>query len=186
MKIQPKTAPIDHMGVDRPNAKKKFSVLIENKSALQITFTLFLGCGKTETIILPTKVAIPTAALTIPSDISPPLSLDNIIAGKAALYIEAIRLIDAKNKIKSNIPLFAFRYFSPDFADCISFSFSASSYLISGIFINSNRHKNAILNVNRSNSITTFIPPKDKKAVAIIGVRTLVREFEKDLSPLTF
>ena len=70
----------------KEKAKKKFSVLIENKSALQITRALLLGVGKIDTIVLPTKVATPITVLTIPRATSPPFSFERIIAGKAALY----------------------------------------------------------------------------------------------------
>lgn len=77
-------------------------MLIENKSALQITLTLLFGDGNIETITLPTNVAIPTVAFTMPRPTSPPLLFDRIIAGNAALYMDAIKFIAAKNKIKEN------------------------------------------------------------------------------------
>ena len=109
MHNQPNTPPIHHNGKVLPNARKKFSVLMDISKALQITFTLLLGAGIDDAIILPNSVATPINALTVPSAISPPFSDDKIIAGKAALYMDAIRFIQARNRIKSKIPLFCFK-----------------------------------------------------------------------------
>lgn len=84
-------------------------MLIDISKALQITLTLLLGAGIKEAAMLPISVATPINVFTVPSAISPPLSFDNIIAGKAALYMDAIKFIQAKKSIKSKIPLFFFR-----------------------------------------------------------------------------
>ncbi len=109
MHNQPKIPPIHHNGRVLPKARKKFSVLIAISKVLQITLTLLLGVGIIDAITLPISVAAPINAFTVPSAVSPPLSFDNIIAGNAALYIDAIRFIQAKKSIKSKIPLFCFK-----------------------------------------------------------------------------
>ena len=123
MQIQPKAAPIHQMGIERPKARKKFSVLMEISNVLHIIATRLFGAGSTEVIILPASNATPVTAFTIPSATSPPPTLERIIAGNAALYTEAIKLMAAKNKIKSKIHLLFFRYISPALADCNIVSF---------------------------------------------------------------
>jgi hypothetical protein len=54
--------------------------------------------------MLPNIVAIPVTVLTMPSANSPPPTRESIIAGRAALKMEAVKLITAKNRIKSKIP----------------------------------------------------------------------------------
>jgi hypothetical protein len=187
MKIQPSIAPILQTGTFLPNAKIKFSVPIENIKALQIVATLLFGFFPNVINRLPRIFATPVTVLTIPRAALPPPLLDNSIAGKAALYIEAVKLIAAKNKINWRMPLLIFRYVSPDFAlyHMLSSDFKAV-LLSSGILMKNTNEVNAIKKVIRSMMITSFIPAKARTAVAIAGVKIVVRELENDLIPLTF
>ena len=72
-------------------------MLIEKSRQLQIALILLLGAGDNVAITLPARVAIPTQAFTAPRTFS--LLFDKTMAGKAASYIEAIKLIAAKNNI---------------------------------------------------------------------------------------
>jgi len=103
-----------HIGAVLPKARMKFSVLMEKSSELQITRVLLLGGGRTVTKRLPTIVAIPVTMLTIPRDNSPPPARESIIAGNAALNMDAVKLIIARNRIKSRIPRFSFKYRNPN------------------------------------------------------------------------
>lgn len=81
---QPKTAPIHQMTGVLPNARRKFSVLIEINNEVQIALTLFFGAGISVVMILPANAAIPTQVLIAPKTVSPPLFFESIIAGSAA------------------------------------------------------------------------------------------------------
>ena len=83
--IQPNAAPTHHTGSVCPNARKKFSVLMEIRSVLQITRTRLLGAGEKVEITLPISMVMPVTALITPSENSLPPLRDSSIAGRAAL-----------------------------------------------------------------------------------------------------
>lgn len=93
MSIHPSTAPVHHRSGVCPNARKKFSVLIENSRERHITLLLLLGFGMSVAIMLPISVATPTQVLTAPSASVPPPFRDSTIAGRTASYIDATRFI---------------------------------------------------------------------------------------------
>lgn len=70
-----------------------------------IILTLLLGFGIIDAIKLPISVEISVTVLIIPRTVSPPLCTDSIIARSIDSCIEAIRLIIARNRNKSKIPL---------------------------------------------------------------------------------
>ena len=136
MKIQPRMAPIHQASGVLPRASTKFSVLIEKRRALHMTRTRLLGGGASDTSTLPTRVASPAQVLTIPRMAFPPFFLDNNMAGSAALYMEATRLIAARNKIRSRIPRFLCKYCNPFFAEIKRGSaFEVCPFPVSGIVI---------------------------------------------------
>ena len=105
--------------------------------------------------MLPTSVDMPVAVFTIPRATSP--SLESSIAGNAALYTEAVRLIAARNRIRSRIPRLCFKYTRPLFAalstdSCFSLPLSSAPAL--GILIKNKRDINATAKVNKSKAIT--------------------------------
>ena len=79
-----KDPPIHQISGVLPSANIKFSKLIAKSRLLQITRTRLFGFGNTDARILPTSVAIPITAFTIPMTVSFPPFLESIIAGKAA------------------------------------------------------------------------------------------------------
>ena len=184
--IQPKTAPTSQTGTDLPKARKKFSVLIEINSVLQIMRTRLFGAGIDEAITLPRSSAIPVAVLTIPSAASPPPSLERSMAGNAALYIDAVKLIAARNRIKPRMPRLCFSYSRPPLADCNTVSLLTSLSCIFGILTKHNNEMKATAKVIKSKNITACMLNKDSTAVAITGVRILIREFENERIPLAF
>ena len=91
----------------------------------------------------------------------------------------------ARNKIKSSIPRFFFKYFSPDPAKRRTLS-DLSCMAAFGIFIKNKRVIKAVAKVARSKAITVSMLVRLKSAVAATGVNTVVSEFENVLSPLIF
>ena len=184
--IHPRKTPIHQTGTVLPKARKKFSVLIERSSVLQIILTRLFGAGNNDDMMLPTINVRPVTVFITPSATSPLPLLDNSIAGNAALYIDADKFIAAKKRMRFNIPRFSFKYLSPVFTECKTLSFSSCEYFISGIFTKNKSTIKAIAKLIRSKIITACIPNRARKIVAITGVMVFTREFENDLSPLTF
>jgi hypothetical protein len=154
--IHPSTAPKHHTGVLLPKAKIKFSVLMENSRELRITRTRLFGSGNPVTRILPNMVAIPVTVLIMPKAISPPPVRDSIIAGKAALKMDAVKLMTAKSRIRSRIPRLLFRYCRPLLEDCSTDSLSVSLlFMACGILIKNSSATKAVAKVSRSNRMTT-------------------------------
>lgn len=85
MEIHPSTAATHQTGSECPSASRKFSVLIENSRALQITRTRLFGAGSSETSKLPASMASPAQVFTAPSAPSPPFGRESSMAGSAAL-----------------------------------------------------------------------------------------------------
>ena len=104
MAIHPRNPPIHQIRGVCPNARRKFSVLMEKSRQLHITRTLLFGFFTNDARILPAKVVSPITAFTIPRVFSLPPILENIIYGNAASYTDATRLIAAKNIIRPKIP----------------------------------------------------------------------------------
>ena len=77
------------------------------------------------------------------------------------------------------------RYVSPALAALRtdSFFFSCDA---SGIRTKNNSTRNASANVARSKISTACIPAKARNAVAMTGLRIVIRELEKDCRLLTF
>ena len=59
-------APTHHTGMLCPSASRKFSVLMETSSALQMTRVRLFGAGKSETITLPMTMASPAQVFMRP------------------------------------------------------------------------------------------------------------------------
>ena len=84
MKIQPKNPPRHQTSGVRPNASRKFSVLMENSRQPQITRTRLFGAFRNAARRLPENVVMPITVLTSPSTFSLPPFLESIMAGNAA------------------------------------------------------------------------------------------------------
>ena len=82
--IQPRNPPMHQIKGVLPNAKRKFSVLMENSRQLQITRIRLFGSFMKKAKMLPVNVDIPITAFTSPNTFSLPPFLDNIMAGNAA------------------------------------------------------------------------------------------------------
>ena len=82
---------------------------MEKNRERQIAFTRLFGAGRKVTIILPITFAAPVHVLTSARAVSLPPFRERSMAGRAALYIEAIRLMPARKRIRSRIPRFSFR-----------------------------------------------------------------------------
>ena len=185
MQIQARMAPAHQTQGCLPKARKKFSVHMAISRELQITRTLFLGGWQKETSRLPARLAAPVQAFTIPSAILLPPFLERIMAGSAALYMDAVKLMAARNRIRFRIPRFLFRYLRPSFAEASTDSSLFPSASACGIVINHASVMNAAENVIRSKASTASIPAKENTMVASTGVRTVTSELEKALKPDT-
>ena len=106
MAIQPRNAPKHQTGKLPPKARKKFSVLMDSIRQIQMALTRPLGVFISDARTLPTKEVMPITALTTPMASSPAFGFDSIMAGKAALYMDATRLMAARNRIRWKIPRF--------------------------------------------------------------------------------
>lgn len=141
-----------------------------------MTLIRFFGAGRSVTSTLPANVAMPTHVLTNPKTVSPPFCFDNTIAGSAASYMDATRLMQAKYKIKVKISGFSLSHMIPFRAAVNSFSSAGLSTSLSGMCIKNNRVRKATAKVIRSTAITEPIPANANKAVARIGVRIEFRD----------
>lgn len=118
--------------------QKQFSVHILSNRLCQIAFTRLLGGFLTEARMLPSSVVIPTTAFTVPIAVSD--ALDSSMAGRAALYMDATKLIAARNSIRWKMPGFCLSQRMPSTAlfRILSFCFPA---LIWGIGIKQSRRQ---------------------------------------------
>ena len=183
MGSQPSTAPTHHTGMLCPSASRKFSVLMETSSALQMTRVRLFGAGKSETITLPMTMASPAQVLMRPSAVSPPCGTESTMAGSAALYMDATKLMAAKKRMRSKMPRFAFKNCSPA-RTFSSMGARFDSASVCGILMPNSSVKNATANVVRSNAMTAYMPPNASSAVARTPVSTEFSEFENDRRPL--
>ncbi|MNC31374.1 hypothetical protein D3C75_796930 [compost metagenome] len=101
--------------------------------------------------------------------------------------MEAVKLITAKNRIKSRIPRLSLRYRRPLLADCNTVSLAVPLWFgTCGIWTKHSKAMNAVANVIKSNRITTRILVKESIEVASIGVSMVTSELDKERNPLTF
>ncbi|MNE65030.1 hypothetical protein D3C80_1604780 [compost metagenome] len=113
--------------------------------------------------------------------------LPTIIAGRAALKIEAVKLITAKKRIKSRIPRLSLRYRRPLLADCNTVSLPVLlRFGTCGIWTKHSNAMNAVANVIKSNRITNRILVKESIEVASKGVSMVTNELDKERIPLIF
>ena len=151
-----------------------------------ITRTRLLGAGARETAALPTRLASPAQVFTSPRAISPPPARGRRRAGRAALYIEAVRLMAARKRMRWSTPRFWARKTSPAFATCQVGSRGPVSAAVWGSRTARQRAAAATVKVERSTAITAPSPPKAKTALARMGASTVTRELERARSPLTW
>ena len=181
---QPSTAPAHHTGTLRPRARIRFSVLMDSSRLLQITRTRLRGGGRTVTAKLPARWASPVHSCTAPSARSPPPGRERSRAGRAALYMLAMRLMQAKNRMRSSTPRFAHSHRSPSPADWVREG-RAPPAGSSGRRMNSPRLKTAAAQGNRSKAITASSPARASRAAARAGPSRVTREPDRARSPPT-
>lgn len=128
-------------------------------------------------------MVIPMTELTVPITLSD--ALDSIIAGKAALYILATRLMAARKSIRWKMPGFLFNHRIPTATLCRMLSCFCSDSIF-GMGINNSKTTKAIAKLIKSMAMTVSIPHRPRIAVVMTGVRMEFRELERYLMPPTF
>ena len=118
MHTQPSSAPRHQMSGVRPSASSRFSVLMAKSSESWMTRTRLRGAPRSEVNTPPSSVATPVQALTQPRAVSPPPGREIAIAGSAALYMEAMRLMAERKRIRCRTPFSRRRKRSPARAAC--------------------------------------------------------------------
>ena len=183
MLTQPRNAPKHQTQTLPLKARQKFSVHMESIRQPQMAFTRLLGVFMKEARMLPSSVEMPMTVLTTPMARSE--AFDSTMAGNAALYMDATRLIPARNSIRCRIPGFRFSQRMPSAALFRMPSLSPAAS-IRGMGIKNSSVAKAIRKLARSMVTTASIPQSPSTAVAKIGVRIEVTEEERYRRPPTF
>ena len=155
-KNHPINCPMHHITGFSENARTKFSVPREKSIVRNITLTLSFGFGRTVGKKLPTTMAIPEHAVTIPKTLFPAFGITS--AGSTASNADAIRLTPDMNNITWSIIGVFFKKTSPSFARVRTLPSEFALLLISGILTKNNSEKKATAKVRRSTAITTSSP----------------------------
>jgi hypothetical protein len=105
------------------------------------------------------------------------------MAGRAALYMLAMRLMHARNRIRSRTPRWFSSHRTPSPADRVRGTFSAGG--VSGNSTPQSRVPTAAAQVARSKTITASSPSSPSRAVARTGESRVVRDWDRDSRPDT-